>query len=354
MLNNKGLSVLAVAALACSGPVETTPQNDPPDHTRVTPHMEVPIADGQNVVYCSTMQLAWNEMVDKVVGEEIRLEEPVALVGYLNSGVATRFGLSDNDYLAMAGTGGNETVREINRALKRKFGVAIPAMEERYGESVVAYSYLTKDMEFERLFEEFKAQPVLYAGGNRPAEVQVFGIYDYADYEHSKLGAQAEILRYAGPDDFVVRLVGKNRDDALIVARTRPAQTLGETISRVEERIDGVPPLDWNKGDVLAIPKLRVSFSHSYDEIAGLYLRNPGWEEFYVQEMVQDIRFLLDEKGVSMESSMKLAFMQKGPARTNRVMVCHTPFLVYIEHRGGAHTCFAVWVANEELMVPSG
>ena len=70
--------------------------------------------------------------------------------------------------------------------------------------------------------------------------------------------------------------------------------------------------------------------------------------------MVQDVRFLLDETGVSMESSMKLAFKQKGPERGNRVMVCHAPFLVYLKHKDGAHPYFAVWVANEELMVPSG
>jgi hypothetical protein len=51
---------------------------------------------------------------------------------------------------------------------------------------------------------------------------------------------------------------------------------------------------------------------------------------------------------------MKLAFKQKGPTDANRRMVCHTPFLIYLKHRGGDYPYFAVWVANEELMIPSG
>jgi hypothetical protein len=346
--------LVALAALACEGPVETTPQNGAPVRTLVSPHMEVPVTDGTNIVYCSTMQIAWNDMKNDVVGEDIRLEKPVELVRHLNSGAATRADIGDNDYLAMAGTAGNETVREINRALKRKFGAYIPATEEVYGESVVAYSYLAKSMEFQRRFEDFQNQKVLYAGGDRPAEVQAFGIYDYADYEHSPIGAQVEILRYEGPLDFIVRLNTTDPYDEVIMARTRPRETLRELIDEVQARVDGARPVEWTKRDVLVIPKLRISFSHSFAEIAGLYLRNEGWEEFFVHDMVQDVRFLLDESGVSVESSMKLAFKQKGPTVENKRMVCHAPFLLYLKHKGGTYPYFAVWVANEELMVPSG
>jgi len=354
MLNHKGLLVFVAGTLACAGPVQTTPQDGAPEGTLVTPHMDVPFTEGQNIVYCSTMQIAWNDMKTRVVGEDIRLEKPVELVRRLNSGFATRADIGEDDYLAMAGVAGNETVREINRALKRKFGAHIPAMEGRYGESVVAYSYLAKELHFQRRFEEFHSQAVLYAGGDRPAEVQAFGIYDYVGDEHSPMGAQAEILRYESPMDFIVRLKTTDPDDEVIVARTRPRQSLRELIDQVQAQVDGARPMEWSKRDVLVIPKLRLSFSHSYDEIAGLYLRNDGWEDFYVYDMVQDVRFLLDESGVSMESSMKLAFKQKGPPDTIKRMVCHTPFLIYLKQRGGSHPYYAVWVANEELMIPSG
>jgi hypothetical protein len=316
--------------------------------------MEVPFTDGQNIVYCSTTQLAWNDMRDDIIGENIRLEEPVELARYLNEGVATRADIDERDYLAMAGTQGNRTVKEINRELKRRFGAHIAEIEERYGECVIAYSYLAKDLRFERRFEEFKSQSVLFVDGDEPTDVQSFGIYDYVGQEHSPMGAQSEILRYESPLDFIVRLRTIDPDDEVIVARTRPGETLRATIDEVQARVEDARPMAWHKRDVLVIPKLRVSFSHSYESLKGLYLRNEGWEEFYVHDMVQDVSFLLDESGISMESYMRLAFKQKGPTDLNRRMVCNAPFLLYLKQKGGRYPYFAVWVANEELMIPRG
>jgi len=354
VLFNKPLYFLAAAALACAGPVDTTPHGPAPDRTLVTPHMEVPLAGGQNVVYCSTIQLAWNDMRDEIVGEDILLEEPVELVRHLNEGVATRADLDERDHLTMAGTQGNQTVKEINRELKRRFGGHIPEVEERYGECIIAYSYLAKDLQFEHRFEDFKSQSVLFADGGKPADVQSFGIYEYVGEEHSPMGAQAQILDYESPLDFIVRLRTTDPDDEVIIGKIPPGENLRATIDEVQVRVAGAEPHAWQKRDVLVIPKLRVSFSHSYDSLEGLYLRNKGWEEFYVYDMIQDVSFLLDESGVSMESSMKLAFKQKGPTDSIRRMVCNAPFLLYLKQKGGKYPYFAVWVANEELMIPRG
>ena len=354
MIFNSVLYVLAAASVAGAAPAGATPPRDAPDRTVVTPYTEVPIVSGRNIVYCATAQLAWNDMRDRIIGEDITLEEPVSMVRYLNEGAASRSDMDERDYFVMAGTQGNRTVEEINRELKRRFGTRIPEMEQRYGECLVTYSYFTKDLKFPRRFEEFKKQSVLFADGGRPVDVESFGIYEYVGQEHSPMGAQAQILRYESPLDFIVRLVTDDPDDEVIIAKTRPDETLRATIDRVQAQVEGAAPQKWLKRDVLVIPKLRVSFSHSYESLKGLYLRNDGWEEFYVYDMVQDVSFLLDEGGISMESYMKLAFRQKGPNDVNRRMVCNTPFLLYLKHNGGAHPYFAVWVENEELMIPRG
>lgn len=76
--------------------------------------------------------------------------------------------------------------------------------------------------------------------------------------------------------------------------------------------------------------------------------------EVAVTAVTQEVSFLLDESGVSVESSMELAFKQKGPPAAARRMVCHTPFLFCLQRKGGEHPYFVMWVADEELMVPSG
>ena len=327
------------------------------DNILVTPHLEVAVTVDRNIVYCSTFQIAWDDMKSNIIGEDIRLEKPLELVRRLNEG--TRFrtaltaGLPEAKYLAVAGANANETVREINRELEIKFGTRMPAIEERYGECVIAYACLVQTLEFERPFEEYTNQNVIDTGGER-AGVEAFGIYDYAAGRHAGMAGQAEILRYQEPRDFIVRLKCADPEDEIIIAKMAPGGSLADMVAAVRSRVEDADPLAWGRGDVLVIPKLRAAISHSFEEVDHLYLRNEGWEEFYVHAMKQDVRFLLDESGVLVESSMELAFKQKGPPAAARRMVCHAPFLFCLQRKSGEHPYFVMWVADEELMVPSG
>ena len=37
--------------------------------TLITPHMEEPIVPGKNLIYCSTFQIAWNELQENLIKE---------------------------------------------------------------------------------------------------------------------------------------------------------------------------------------------------------------------------------------------------------------------------------------------
>ena len=65
-------------------PTETpsnTPSRKPPElkksselkATIVTPVLDWPIEKGKNVIWCSTFQLAWNELRNGMVGEDVLL-----------------------------------------------------------------------------------------------------------------------------------------------------------------------------------------------------------------------------------------------------------------------------------------
>jgi hypothetical protein len=95
------------------------------DNILVTPHLEVAVTGNRNIVYCSTLQIAWDDMKNNIIGEDIRLEKPLDLVRRLNEGTGARADLPEANYLALAGANSNETVREINRALEMKFGTRV-------------------------------------------------------------------------------------------------------------------------------------------------------------------------------------------------------------------------------------
>jgi hypothetical protein len=320
--------------------------------TRVTPHMEVPITDGQNVVYCSTFQLAWNDMTRDIVKEDIRLEEPPELVDYLNRSLSTEADIPERDYLAMADYGSDEFVDRLNRALREKFGPGAPQVEEEYGsgELIVAYAYLEKSLQFARPFDVF-TNPMNFLSTDRRWPVEGFGIGSFSAARHGDLRDQVEILDYQNTGDFVIRLRSTRPDDEIVLAHIRPGATLLETYEAVDERVENAVPSYMEERDVLMIPKLRVSIDHSYKSLLGLYLLNEGFEEYFVDEARQNINFRFDERGASVDSESKLVLEKKGPAPEYKRLVFSSSFLLYMRTKGAEYPYFAVWVENDELLI---
>jgi hypothetical protein len=322
--------------------------------TRVVPHMEVPITAGENVVYCSTFQIAWKDMKDRIVGEDIRLEKPLETVARLNKALSTEADISTEDYIARAGVGSDAFVDDLNRALLARFGGDAPRVGDRYrsGERILAYAFLKKDLRFEHPFEVFENPVAFYTDSGR-ALVDGFGIGSFSTERHAELRDQVEIVDYAGGEDFVIRLRSARPDEEIILANVPPGETLLATFAAVDDRVRRSAPARMEEHDVLMIPMLDVSVGHSYDELLGLFLLNDGFEEYFVDEAFQGIRFNMNQRGVSVDSEAKFVLEKKGPPPGHKLLVFDDPFVLYLKQKGGKYPYFAVWVGNRELMVPS-
>ncbi|UCG51036.1 MAG: hypothetical protein JSW58_12645 [Candidatus Latescibacterota bacterium] len=321
--------------------------------TRVTPHMEAPIKPGQNVVFCSTFQIAWNHLKNDIIKDDIRLEKPLELIRILNLERTVRTGISEGDYLAVAGYGSKNIADEINQALKRKFGDEAPTVDNVYNQDdvILAYAFLLKVLQFENAFEDFK-DPMTFHGGDNEALVESFGIYKYSEDRHRWLGDKVEVLDYEQHGDFIVRLESKHPDDEIILARVKPGKTLLQTYEQVDTRIARSKPEGLSKGDLLMIPKIDFSLDHQYSSLVGLHVLNKGFEDYFVQEARQDIRFTLDESGASVKSAATLA-IKKGPPVDFKMLVFHDPFMIYLKKRDAKYPYLAMWIGNPDLMVES-
>jgi hypothetical protein len=322
--------------------------------TRVTPHMQVPITTGQNVVYCSTFQIAWNDMKDDIVGEDIRLEKPLALVDRLNRSLSTRADISEVDYVAEVGVASDTFIDDLNRALRAKFGGDAPIVGDEYKneEAILAYAFFTKDLRFDHPFDVL-GNPITFYGNGGRSFVQAFGIGGFSAARHGQLRDQVEIVDYEGMGDFVIRLRSTRPDEDIVLANVRHRETLLATYEAVEARVKRSKPTRLAENDVLMIPMLDVSVHRSYHELLDLYLLNDGFEEYFVDEALQDVHFQMNERGVSVDSEAKLVLEKKGPPPDHKLLVCNTPFMLYLKQRDGKYPYFAIWVANQELIVPS-
>lgn len=317
--------------------------------TIVTPHLEQKIADRMNVLWCSTFQLTWNELID-LTGGPIRMVPPSPTATVLNKKTATKRDLDRDSYLAMAGLANKRTYDRIRKELQRKFqGRANPELlnpELRNG--WVAYAYLFKELPFRWAFTRFHSN-LAFEG----YLVDSFGISQLSKDEKDevKMARQVAILDHKSNDDFIVELITLAEQDRLILAKIPPEETLGETISVVKTRISKAKRSRMEEDENLFVPVLDFDILKEYSELYGRTIRKnnktivkPG-----ITAARQIIRFRLDERGAVLRSEA----IGHSYGRSFNNLRFDKPFLILLERRRARHPYFALWVGNAELLVPS-
>jgi hypothetical protein len=117
--------------------------------TQLVVSPDLPLAPDKNVLWCGTLQLAWNEAA-KLVGEKMRFDPPSPAADLLNDGTFTHHDLDPASYVAMADFERNHVEAEIRAALEKTFhGAAspelIPPVPTNPGPyDFVAYSFSTR------------------------------------------------------------------------------------------------------------------------------------------------------------------------------------------------------------------
>ena len=321
--------------------------------TTVAAHMEAKITPGKSMLFCSTFQLAWNELKDKMVKENICLADEPPAVEYLNKSLSTRGDISEDSYVAMVGFGGAGILKKINTALREKFGDEAPVVQEALGPDwILAYAYLQKALRFKVAFESLKDGVSFASEDGGTAKVQAFGIEHHSNTEkHLKMAAQVKVPDYTGNSDFIITLASDSPEDEIVLAKVRPGKTLLDTIKAVESRLQNGRKTYMDSVATLQIPKLNFDIERSYSEVCDKPFKNKGWEARYISKAVQTIRFKLDEKGAVVKSEARIvAPCEKGPEEPKR-LVFDRPFLIYLKEKGAKYPYFALWVDNPELLV---
>ena len=233
--------------------------------TIVTPHLEVPVAVEQNILWGATFQLAWNEAC-ALVEEDLHFEgnEPT-MVGVLNHRSFTREHLDKESYVAVAGFVKDDIFGQIDRQLQSTFkGRATP----RYippktltprPQDIVAYSYLFRTSSSPFLLRRI-GKPLVFG----TTAVPCFGIGEEHKGGHAEMLEQLLIPDYQSADDFIVELETKGTHDRFILAKVQPAATLAETINAVLSRIANANPVQPQMYDVLKVPKLNFDITREY------------------------------------------------------------------------------------------
>ena len=317
--------------------------------SKVVGLLETPHLAGTSLVWCSTMQLAWNAM-EVGLGEPVEVTPAEAASGY-QSAAASTDDLDSGSYVALGGFGRDGILDAIKTQLKDKFGgAASPSMLPAVipPDDLFAYAYLFKALEFA---EPFARLPEGMRFGSAP--VGGFGLWPSGLIENrSKIASQIDVRHYASPEDWTVQLTTKDAADMLVVARREPGATLAETVAAIVASMKpGDAPLRFLNEDTLRVPLMNFDVTRNYGELVGLtVVGTKGGGTIAMAK--QNIRLRLDEKGAILKSEAAIGVTSAMPQPvTPKVMVCDGPFMLLLMRKDAPQPYFAAWIESPELLV---
>ncbi|MCC6676206.1 MAG: hypothetical protein IT436_03595 [Phycisphaerales bacterium] len=307
-----------------------------------------PHAPGRSIIWCSTLQLAWNEL-KPVMGEPLRVEGDPPLALRLNNARESRADLDDRSYVALAGFGRDGILARITGQLQDKFnGAASPDLlpSSVPDDSILAYAYLFKNLAFEHPFIR-RETPFEFEG----APTRAFGLWpDHAVQGRAEIARQIIIHSYQSPTQWTVELLNQSSGDRLIIARAEPGPTLADTVAAITSTLDAPEKPAFDDRDTLIIPLFNFDITRRYTELTGLDISGSKVTG-RIDEAIQNIRFRLDETGAVLKSEAVMGETSAMPVNRARSMVCDGPFAIVMMRDGAAAPYFAAWIENPELLV---
>jgi hypothetical protein len=153
--------------------------------TVIVPTLDTPFPSGKNVIWCSSFQLAWNEIRDKVVGAPLTVVGAEEVATRLNTASQSASDLEPGTFYAASGRVNDGIVNKIKKDMATKFPSHIPpnfAQDAQEPDGILAYSYLAASVPFPHPFQQ--AQVAFGNSRGRKTKVEAFGVWGYgAQYE---------------------------------------------------------------------------------------------------------------------------------------------------------------------------
>jgi hypothetical protein len=329
--------------------------------TDVLPVLDTPLVTERNLVYCSTVQIVWDDLRRTLGVDSLDFREACLLSAKLNAQRFPRDSLPDKSYVALAGRSTENVRNRFVAARQQKFpNATLPMPPPVGGLALEAYCYLGKRLPFRAKFDKLDA-PLRVHVPRGVAPVLSFGLLaphgnevDRDDTPES----QVEIVDYVNDGDFVLRL--KTRSDAIVLAKVRPEGTLAETwrtvLTRVRSpRMRGKRRFLFER-EPLVVPHIALFVERDDHELSGRPLvSSAGLPP--IGMVLQFIKFQLDESGAQLESEAStwvgLGDDDDVPPDPPRQFVFDRPFLLALQQPEAEVPYFVLWVGNTELLIPA-
>jgi hypothetical protein len=325
--------------------------------TVVVPTLDSPLPAGKNVIWCASLQLAWDRLKKDVVGEPVKIKGVDDLADKLNASEFAGNDLEAESYYAAAGRIADGTVAKIEKEMAAKFPGVAPDLGGPSGTAAIAYAYLKASIKFPLPYFENRDPFAFKESSGASIEVTSFGIRKKDAYAYYEMREQVEVLYSLHEEESHTRLVEfaldldrNSRPYQLVVACVKPRATLNETLKYLSEAAKNKDE-DWDNefgpNEVFILPNICFDITTRFRELEGpdKPFTNSKCAGLWLGLVQQRMQFRLDRGGAEVSSEVKM------PLRPlPRYFIFDRPFLVYMAKRGAATPFFVMWVDNAELL----
>jgi len=329
--------------------------------TVVVPTLDTPFGEGLNVIWCSSFQLAWNEVRDRVIGAPLEVIGAEEVAARLNTAEQSTADLEPESFYAAGGRGEDGIIERIEREMAAKFpSHALPDFKDYPlgGRDILAYSYLKANVPFEHPYRQLDAGLAFVDSHGVETRVAGFGLWEAHRPQYRNIREQVEIMYCRESEErpwelqeCALDLCRHSEPYQVVVAAVEPKGTLAETIEYIrlqaeqfKTRSDYETARRFRRTDILRVPEVFWRIDHRFRELIGKVVANAEPANPIV-EALQTIEFRLDRSGAMLESQTIMVL-----AAIPRCFAFDRPFLVYMQKRGAQHPFFVMWVDNTELL----
>ncbi len=331
------------------------------ERTAIVPTLDTPSPLDKNVIWCSSFQLAWNEIRDHVIRAPLQVVGAQPLADRLNNAPHRASDLDPASVYAAGGWTGKGIVEQIERDMAARFPARqLPDFSPSEGAGgILAYAYLTAHVPFEHPFRSIDEGFTFTDSTGAETHVAGFGLWQAFLSRYESIREQVEVLyvlpeepeHFWGTKEYALDLCRHTRPYQVVVAVVEPKASLAETYDHVQRGIEQFrqqPNYDHDRwfhdSDDLEVPDVFCRIDHRFTELIDRTVTNAGMP---IVEALQTIKFRLDRSGVLLESE---ALVEIGAIP--REFLFNRPFLIYMKKRDADRPFFVLWVDNAELLTP--
>lgn len=261
-----------------------------------------------NAAWCGTLQLAWNDLMEKSGGELI-FDPEITMATNLNKKDFTKENVSEDDYYQTYGLQTKKLKEKIEKNLKDKFDETSDILddfqwydtEKEAGSTYFFYAMLKKVFNFEYVFDDL--DDGIFENG-KYKDVKYFGVTTSTD---ERVRSQIRILYYNSDDDFAVSLRTKEGEEIILCNNPegKNFKEIYDNINNKNKKYSGMRILE--DIDDFKMPNLKFDLKETYDEFVGKSFTTENGSTGSINQMVQTIKLELNKKGGKLKSEAAIS-----------------------------------------------